>query len=351
MAMVQSYLFDDWEAESDKKGIDLLPINEYKYLLVNISAGKDSLASFLDLLDRGVDESKIILCHQEVDGRGEAFMDWPCTSSYIRALAEYFDVPVTFQYREGGILREMLREESPTAGVWYEENGQELVYLPTVRSKNSTRRKWPSKGSDLKTRWCSSYVKIDPFKRMISSNPKYNSGTQEDPLKILVITGERRQESSNRAKYDEALVHPSNSSRRIVHHWRNVIDWSEEMVWNKIAEHKIMPHPAYFIGFSRVSCQFCIFCQPDHFALLRHISPERFQAIADMEKELNHTIDQKADVITQANNGSLRRFQEIPDLDMWVKMALSDNITASDLCMDPWVLPSGSYSGCGGGPT
>jgi len=62
------------EAAEDKNGIDLLPLNYYRYLLGNISAGKDSLASFLDLLDRGVEKSKIILCHQEVDGRGEAFI-------------------------------------------------------------------------------------------------------------------------------------------------------------------------------------------------------------------------------------------------------------------------------------
>lgn len=87
----------------------------YDHYIVYFSGGKDSLASLLHLLDRGVDPAKIELHHHDVDGMGENFMDWPVTPAYCRAVAEALNIPLFFSWKVGGFLREMLRENARTA--------------------------------------------------------------------------------------------------------------------------------------------------------------------------------------------------------------------------------------------
>jgi len=117
---VQRLLFDEPPAEPFK----LLPLDQYDLILVSYSGGKDSLACLLHLLDLGVPRSKLELHHNDVDGHGEPLMDWPCTPAYVKATGEALGLPVVFSWREGGFVREMLRDQVPTAPVSYEREGQ-----------------------------------------------------------------------------------------------------------------------------------------------------------------------------------------------------------------------------------
>jgi hypothetical protein len=47
-------------------------------------------------------------------------MDWPCSLAYCRAVAAAFGIRLLVQYRDGGFEREMLRDDTPTAPVWFE---------------------------------------------------------------------------------------------------------------------------------------------------------------------------------------------------------------------------------------
>src|SRR5437763_16467359 len=92
---------------------DLLPLDQYDRILVSFSGGKDSLALVLDLLERGVERERIQLWHQCVDGEAsldQPFVDWPCTESYVRAVGKALGVRVLFQWRCGGFLGAMLKE-------------------------------------------------------------------------------------------------------------------------------------------------------------------------------------------------------------------------------------------------
>jgi hypothetical protein len=48
---------------------------------------------------------------------------------------------------------------------------------------------------------------------------------------FLVLTGE---ESTARAKYEDAEPHRTASSRRVIHQWRPMLDWKEEQFWDII---------------------------------------------------------------------------------------------------------------------
>lgn len=244
---IQPTLFDNPTLDEPFK---LLPLDQYDVIAVCYSGGKDSLACLLHLLDLGIPRSKIELHHQDIDGHGEALMDWPCTPAYVKATGEALGIPVVFSWRDGGFVQEMMRDKAPTAGVSYERNGTRIS-LPTVRATEGTRLKFPQVSADLSVRWCSSALKIDPFARVLNNEPAYQG------KKILVVTGERREESSARSKYDEAEEHRCNSRNRTVHHWRPVIDWTEHQVWDIIERHRVRPHPAYALGWGRTSCLAC----------------------------------------------------------------------------------------------
>ena len=280
---VQRTLFDDESAE-----FNLLPLGEYDKILVSYSGGKDSLACLLHLLDLGVPREKIELHHQDVDGHGEPLMDWPCTPAYVKATGEALGIPVVFSWREGGFVREMLRDHAPTAAVSYEREGRRVT-LPTVRLTEGTRLKFPQVSADLSVRWCSSALKIDPFARVMTNEPAYQG------KKILVVTGERGEESSARAKYEDAEPHRTDSKRRLVHHWRPILDWKEKQVWEIIERWRVRPHPAYALGWGRTSCLACIFGNEDQWASVSAIAPERFKRIAAARKGLSQH-DQKGPV-------------------------------------------------------
>src|SRR5262249_8029698 len=109
--------------------------------------------------------------------------------------------------------------------------------------------------------------------------------------KVLVVTGERRDESDARALYATALERNGTTKNRRVDHWRMILDRDEAWVWDTIRRHRVRPHPAYFCGFGRVGCAACIFHDADGWASVRDVAPARLERVAARERELGHTIN------------------------------------------------------------
>jgi 3'-phosphoadenosine 5'-phosphosulfate sulfotransferase (PAPS reductase)/FAD synthetase len=332
---------------AEAKTIKLLPLDQYDYIIVSFSGGKDSLACALALLKRGVDPNKMELWHQGVDGEvfntEENFMDWPITEAYCRAVARHLKLPIRFQWRDGGFYKELTKTEARTGDVYFEDGNGKIVHLPTSdRAKVSTRGKYPMPGNDLSSRWCSPALKIDVFARAVANDPRF------DGKKILVVTGERGQESDHRALYAETELHRCHAKKRLVHSYRIIHKWTEEQVWDIIREYRIVPHPAYRLGFSRVSCLGCIFGNAHQWATVRKIAPGQFDKIAGHEAISGGTIKKGLTVIQQADNGV--PYTGIEDAEL-VKLAMGD-IYPVELVYVPesetWVLPLGAYKQSGG---
>lgn len=322
----------------------LLPLEQYDYIIVGYSGGKDCTAAVVHLLDMGVKPEKIELWHQHVDGvGGESFMDWPCTENYVKAAGEALGIKVKFQWKDGGFLGEMLRNNEKTKGMWYEdEHGEAHYCAPGATSKNSTRLKFPQVSADLSVRYCSAYLKIDICKRAINNDPRF------DNANVLLITGERREESAARSKYDEVVVHPSTSKNRRVDQWRSVIDWEEEQVWDAMRRMNIQPHPAYRLGFSRVSCMACIFGGKDQWATVRYLDNLRFDRIAGYEKQFGVTIKKELSVIGQADSGCVFEAARNPEI---TSLAMNNNYPLDGFLLkqgDTWTYPAGAFKKQGG---
>lgn len=321
--------------DSDFPGLD-----QYDVIVVAFSGGKDSLACVLHLLELGVPTSKIELWHHLVDGReGSRLMDWPVTESYCQVVADHLGIPLFFSWKEGGFEREMLRHEQPTSPIHFET--PQGVLQVGGKGPLGTRRKFPQVTGNLSQRYCSPYLKIDVCASAIRNQPRFQHS------RTLVVTGERAEESSGRAKY--AVFEPDRSdgrtgkSGRHVDHWRPVHRWTESQVWQILQRHSLRAHPAYWLGFSRCSCRFCIFGQADQWATANAVDPRGFLQVQSYEQEFGVTIHRKESLVELAARGQVH-----PAVSLEAKRVAMSPEYSLPIVQDPWELPPGAYQHSGG---
>ena len=314
-------------------------LSTYDRFVVFFSGGKDSVACVTSLLDAGVDRDSIELHHHIIDGReGSTLMDWPVTEAYCRAFAEALGLKIYFSWKVGGFEREMLRDGSRTAPIAWESEDGSVRQSGGDGGKEGTRRRFPQVAADLRVRWCSAYLKVDVGARILTTEDRFRNG------RTLVLTGERAEESSSRARY--CTFEPNRSDnrdgarvRRHIDHWRPIHKWSEEQVWDALRRHKINPHPAYWSGWGRTSCLACIFGSKNQWATVRQVAPVRFFRIADYEKEFGTTIHRKLSVIEQADAGN-----PYVAANAYRDIAMSENYDPADIIVKgDWVYPAGAF--------
>lgn len=378
-------------------------LSSYDVFLVTFSGGKDSLACFLHLLDLGVPRNKIELWHQDIDGQeGSTLMDWPCTQDYVRKVAQAFKVPVYYSWREGGFEREMLRKDAATARTIWEEPGGKRG-SSGGEGQAGTRRKFPQLSPDLSVRWCSAALKIDVAasairnqkrfdnKRVLylsgerreeSKSPTSGRATYEefepqrsdkrtgrlkwvafDPFEKVEKTGTAvslehvhailakrnrgiLQTKPRRARTPAEHLKLLSTSKikdsgppRLVDHWRPVIDWPEAYVWEIISRYSVNPHPAYRLGWGRVSCATCIYGSPSQFASVKTINPKQFQRLVELEKEFGTTMKREGSLPMHAAKGTVYPMDPVD-----IKAALSRTFNEPVILPQwAWRLPRGAF--------
>ncbi len=331
----------------------------YDAITVAFSGGKDSLACVLALLEAGVPRERIELWHHDVDGReGSDLMDWPCTRDYCAKVAAALGLRIFYSWREGGIERELLRDNQRTAAVRFETPEGTIGTAGGVDGPLGTRRKFPQVSADLSVRWCSPSVKIDVGAAAIRNQRRFNG------RRTLVVSGERAEESPARARYHAFEVDradpraakrkpaaPARGRRRAarppirhVDRWRPVLAWTERAVWAIIERWRVNPHPAYRLGWGRVSCMTCIFGSPNQWASVQALAPARFERIAELEAEFGVTIQRKRTVRQLAVVGQPYRWSPED-----ARAALSAAFDEPAI-LEPgaWKLPAGAFGeSCG----
>jgi len=123
-------------------------------------------------------------------------------------------------------------------------------------------------------------------------------------------------------------------------------------VWDKIKEHGINPHPAYRLGYNRLSCQHCIFADPDQVASNQELDPNAVEKLAEMEDKLGHTIS----ATPKGEGVSIRDWAKqgvsfVTDSpDELKKLAMSTEFTEPIHVGDDWEMPKGAMKKGQGAP-
>lgn len=344
------------------------PENKTK-VIIAFSGGKDSVGLFLhSVYTLGIPKEQIELWHHDVDGGEEAenLWDWPCTRSYCQAFADHFKVPILYSYSKGGITREIYRTNETRQPIYFqkEANGPYFEALPVQQERYiKTKRMFPDVVANLETRWCSSNVKIEVMSRAVTNNERFNNA------KMVIMTGERRDESTARAGYSEIEPYKGGYGKsRKAYTWRSVIDFTHDEIWGLMEKHKIQPHPAYMLGWGRCSCQLCIFGCSDTWASLNKISPDKVKKIAQIEKDINYALynetektptgrywakgphkgkeimtpGERVDNVYEARVNRGKSFITEANESRWLKEALGT--FTSNIIVDKWVTPQGKSS-------
>lgn len=337
------------DAQLDRLPID--DLSEIDHVIIGYSGGKDSQACTSWALQH-FPKHKIELWHHDVDGaKGEnafgVYFDWEVTRRYCEATAKAYDLPLQFSWREGGLGAEMFKEDKRTNDILFQDPKADIVRLETTtRAKIGTRRKFPAITADLKTRWCSGCAKISVGSRVLNSLERFKAEPGQKPPVILFLTGERREESTSRSKYTPIAENKPTRYRHVIK-YRPVLDWSEAEVWQTIEESKITPHPAYYLGYGRCSCQTCIFGTPDHWATVQDLSPEKIDRIEEVEIEFGFTLNHKKTIREMVAKGQSFVPSDIPR--EYIDRVLRGEFDDSQAVSENWVLPCGAFKGSKGG--
>lgn len=324
------------------KNFDLYSYDKYG---ICFSGGKDSTALLLFLLDNGIPKEKIELWHQEIDGKSTPLFDWEVTPNYCQKLGEAFDIPVLFQWKEGGFTREMLRDNALTAPVCFELPDGTITQTGGENGKLSTRKRFPQPSPDLRVRWCSAYLKIDVCAAVLRHDERFRN------IRTLILSGERGEESKQRARYailepDRADLRDGLKFTRHIDRFRPIRDWKEQQIWDLLEKYRVRPHPCYFMGFGRCSCKFCVFGNCDQFASAACVSQRQAKQLIDFEKDFGYTMKRDTDLKTLIGKGSpylsitpyLRRLATSYEYDAPILVPQHQQ----------WQLPSGAFRKCGG---
>lgn len=346
---------------------ELLPLEEYDLIVILISGGKDSIASYFKLRELGVPKDKIEFWHHDIDGNNpRRHMDWRCTQNYMKSLAEVEEIPLRTSWRVDGFFGELYRIGTSKPIEWLDPETGEIIQAPqtadqieceNIRQSDckekeeklkqyGCRMKFPAKTGNLMTRWCSPYLKIDVAATVIR-----NLQQTKENCKVLIVSGERRGESKGRSKYNEIEKYRANAEiklNRLVHQWRPVIDYSEKDVWEIIKRNRVNPHPCYRAGWNRCSCAGCIFSTPSLFAGFRDIYPDEYEALKHDEEILGFTLDNKCNLDTFVGNAKSCLYTGDQQA---IESLLTGDFKPDDIfCKDEWRYPAGAFHGAEGGP-
>jgi 3'-phosphoadenosine 5'-phosphosulfate sulfotransferase (PAPS reductase)/FAD synthetase len=196
---------------------------------IGVSGGKDSQAAAIatvEHLDRARHRGPRLLIHSDL-----GTVEWSESLPTCRRLADHLGLELVIVRRGAGDL--MDRWESRWASSVRRYASLETVTLVLPWSTPSMR----FCTSELKTHVIGAYLR-----RRFPGQA------------VINVNGVRREESAARAR--AAVAEPAGDRLWI---WRLIVSWRTEDVFEFIAAHGLVLHPAYTdYGMKRVSCRFCI---------------------------------------------------------------------------------------------
>ena len=222
-------------------------------IFVSHSGGKDSQAMLAALIRLGL-KDKLVLVHSDL---GE--MEWEPMEHWIERNA--FGLPL-----------HVVRSE-----MTFFDLARKYGRLPSGRQQ-----------------FCTDFLKTKPIGQFI-----HEYMTKNGIKTAINATGMRAEESPRRAKKKPFILskgkgssgmhQPKKYAGHTVFDWLPIFDYTTAEVYGEIAHAGQEPHQVYSMGFSRLSCVFCVNGRIDEHQKAAELRPELAKKVAELERELGKT--------------------------------------------------------------
>lgn len=232
-------------------------VNKGALFVINDSAGKDSQIMKIELL-KLIPHDQCVIVHANLPG-----VEWEGNMFHISKYSE--DVPV-FEVQAKKTFFEMVEH----------------------------RQKFPAP----KQKQCTSDLKRGPIQVFI------NNYARAKGFKYVVnCMGLRAQESPARKKKQALTFQPKKSAKhRQQFEWLPVHDMLIDQVFAGIATERQVPHYAYGLGMSRLSCKFCIMSNDRDLKIAAKHDPELAEHYCLTEERLDFTMSMSQRPLRQIIN-------------------------------------------------
>lgn len=234
-------------------------LTNYSGIAVSISGGKDSqtiIGVMADLAKAQNYGGKIIAIHADTGA------EWPQSLPHCRMLCDHYGIPlyVATPFRP---LPDHIEKRCRELAAQGRKGG------------------WPSPAC----RYCTSDCKRNPIQKVIRAEFPGELGTN-----ILSVTGERREESSHRAKLSEADENKTlTTAKRRVLNYRPILDMKLPEVWSFIGNTGLPRHVAYDLGNERLSCALCVLAKDSDIRNGAAAVPDLAARFLQIERDTGHT--------------------------------------------------------------
>ena len=240
-----------------KKIIIPREVEEAEAIFVSHSGGKDSQAMLASLVRMGL-KDKIVIIHSDLGA-----MEWEEMAPWIKANA--FGLPVHVTQAEMSFF----------------DLARKYKRLPSGRQQ-----------------FCTDFLKTKPIGAWIHAYMSEHGITR-----AINATGMRAEESPRRAKKipfilskgkgTSGMFQPKKHKGHIIHDWMPIFDYLAQYVFEEIKNAGQRPHKVYELGFSRLSCVFCVNGRIDEHKKASELRPELFKEMVKLERDLGKTLRMK----------------------------------------------------------
>jgi 3'-phosphoadenosine 5'-phosphosulfate sulfotransferase (PAPS reductase)/FAD synthetase len=274
-----------------------MDLTGYDYILINTSAGKDSLAMMDVVYEMAAAQGvthKLVAVHCDL-GR----MEWSGTRELAEEQAKRYGIALHVVSRPQGDL---------------------LTHV-------EQRGMWP----DSQSRYCTSDHKrgqvLKAITKLVSAFVRENladvPAKQRRRVRVLNCMGIRAQESTKRAKLQPFVENGrgSNKTVRMVSDWLPIFDWTETQVWDLIHSKSLPYHYAYDLGMPRLSCVFCVFAPKEALLLAGYHNRALLRDYVAVEQKIGHTFQHKKPLVQIENALNLGYVPAKVDGDLWKQCA------------------------------
>lgn len=237
-------------------------------VIVSMSGGKDSTATALLAIERGVDPMLAF---------ADTGHEHPTTYEYVDYLEQKLGIKI--ERCKADFTKDIERKREVVQTKWRKDGISEdkikraLAVLHPTGNPFLDMCLWKGRFPSTMARFCTEFLKIHPFNRQVlfPAIEKYG--------KVESWVGVRADESAARAKLPEREM--DDTGAEIV---RPILSWTVEDVFAMHKKHGVDPNPLYTKGMGRVGCMPCVNCNKAELHQISMRFPEEIERVAEWER-------------------------------------------------------------------